>query len=132
MAFFLGLVLGYLAIQTGSLLPPMVFHFLHNTLTLLNSRLMPDMLPDWGPLRWMVGCNEDGGGLFFWPSVILGTFVAVLLLRWFQKLPCQRSPEEVLSEAIERWERSDEPIECLESASCGRTTIPPLGTDSTA
>jgi len=132
MAFFLGLVLGYLAIQTGSLLPPMVFHFFHNTLTLLNSRLMPDMLPDWRPLRWMVGCNEEGGGLFFWPSIILGTLVAVLLLRWFQKLPCQRSPEEVLSEAIERWEHSDEPLESLESASCGQTTIPPLGTDSTA
>ena len=38
-ACLLGVVLGYLAVQTGSILPGMVFHVVHNTLAVANSRI---------------------------------------------------------------------------------------------
>ena len=82
-ACLLGTILGYLAVQSGSILPGMVFHVVHNTLAVANARLAPGLLPDW-------------------PLLVVGTLGAVLLLMRFGRLSSPPSPEEALEEAIER------------------------------
>ena len=42
-AVLVGVVIGYIAVQTGSILPCMVFHVVHNSLMLSLSRLTPEM-----------------------------------------------------------------------------------------
>ena len=40
-ASIVGIVLGYLAVRTGSLAPCVAYHFVHNSLSLLLGRLTP-------------------------------------------------------------------------------------------
>ena len=101
-ACLLGMVLGYLAVQSGSILPGMVFHVVHNTLAVANSRITPEMIPEFPLLRKLVTPADGGGCTFEWPLVVVGSLAAVLLLMWFGRLNSPQSPEEELEEAIER------------------------------
>lgn len=95
-ASLVGVVLGYIAIQGGSILPCMVFHFCHNGLLLVNSRITADMLPEWPVLRAFVVPSEAGGCTFTWPAIIAGAMAGYLLLSWFSRLSDQRLTEEPL------------------------------------
>ena len=61
MACLLGVVLGYLAVQSGSILPCMVFHLAHNSLALLNGRLTPAMLENVSGLGSLIVPGKNGG-----------------------------------------------------------------------
>ena len=98
-ASLVGVVLGYVAVQSGSIVPCMVFHLCHNALVIVNSRIV---LPDSAVLRGFVTPVKDGGCLFTWPAIVTGVMAAFLLLRWFARLPCGKSPEESLEETIDR------------------------------
>jgi sodium transport system permease protein len=98
-ASLVGLVLGYIAVQSGSILPCMVFHVSHNALVILNSRIV---LPDSTVLRAFVTPIQGGGCQFTWPAIVTGAMAAFLLLRWFGRLPWAKSPEESLEETIDR------------------------------
>ena len=116
-ACLLGVVLGFLAAQCGSILPGMVFHCVHNGLALANSRVTLAMIPDWPWIRKLILPVEGGGCNFEWPLVLIGLLTTVLLLRWFGRLPGSKSSEEILTEAIERGEHQpasapvDAPVE---------------------
>ena len=43
-AGLLGLVLGYLAVQSESLFPGVIFHFLHNSLMVLTDKVTPELI----------------------------------------------------------------------------------------
>jgi sodium transport system permease protein len=101
-ACLLGTILGFLAVQSGSILPGVVFHVVHNALAVANSRIAPEMLPAAPWLRKLVVPADGGGCSFEWPVVVVGTLTAVLLLLWFGRLNCPKSPEEQLVEAIGR------------------------------
>ena len=109
-ACLLGTVLGYLAVQSGSILPCMVFHVVHNAMAVANSRIAPDMIPDAPLLRRFVTPGDGGGCLFEWPLVIVGSLGAVLVLAWFGRLQCPKSREEELEESIERGQQKDTPL----------------------
>ena len=109
-ACLLGVVLGWLAVQSGSILPSIMFHVVHNTLVLANSRLTPEMIPDSPLLRKLVTPLDGGGCLFEWPLVVVGSCGAALLLIWFGCLHCPKSPEEELKEAIKRGQREPLPL----------------------
>jgi hypothetical protein len=79
----------------------MVFHCCHNALAVVNSRIAPEAFSDWPLLRAIATPGEEGGCLFTWRAIAAGTMAAFLLLAWFSRLPCKRSPEESLEEAIE-------------------------------
>jgi sodium transport system permease protein len=100
-ASLVGVVLGYVAVQSGSILPCMVFHLCHNALAIINSRIAPNMLPDWRLLRAFVTPAEPGGCLFPWPTIVAGAMAAFLLLAWFSRLSSGKSPEESLAETIQ-------------------------------
>jgi sodium transport system permease protein len=88
-----GVILGYLAVQTGSLLPCILFHLTHNGLTVLVSRLAPSDLAGQPWLRGMVRSLGDGDFIYTTPIVALGGVTSLALLMWFRSLPHGASPE---------------------------------------
>lgn len=98
-----GLVIGFLAVQTGSLVPCMVFHAIYNSLTLLSARaieylgkaLTPDSV-------WASFLKTDGQGMFL-PWVTGVAFVgAVAILWWLHRLPYRRTDEEQFRESLDK------------------------------
>ena len=62
-ACLLGLVLGYLAVKSGSLLPGVVFHFLHNAMTVLSAKVTPELIDRVPGLGFLVQPGGEGAGL---------------------------------------------------------------------
>ncbi|MGA2064646.1 MAG: ABC transporter permease subunit/CPBP intramembrane protease [Thermoguttaceae bacterium] len=100
LACLLGIVLGYVAVQTGSILPGMLLHCLYNTLAVTTSWITVDTLASWPPLGAVLRQGEDGAVGCPWPVLLLGGLASAALLAWFSRLPCLRSPEEELQAAI--------------------------------
>ena len=109
LACLLGIVLGLLAVQTGSLLPGVLFHLVHNSLVLVLSRSAPLWLDRWPILRKCVSVDPDGGVSYSWPVIVAGSLVAAVLLAWFLRLSSPKSPEEELEDAIHRGSQNPEP-----------------------
>ncbi len=99
-ASLLGVVLGFLAIQSGSILPCMTFHVVHNSLAVVNSRLTLDMIPDVPLLRMLIVPGEGGGCDFTWPLVLAGIAGATVLLAWFAHLTVTQSPRKAVEEPV--------------------------------
>jgi sodium transport system permease protein len=104
-ASLLGVLLGFLALQSGSILPGMAFHFVHNTLAVLNGRITPESIPDSPLLRRFVTPLESGGCVFQWPLIVAGLLAAILIVCWFARLNRRESPEEELEASIQRGAR---------------------------
>jgi sodium transport system permease protein len=100
-ACLVGVVIGYVAVQTGSILPCILFHMLHNTLLLASSRLSPEVLADWPLLQKVVTVNPEVGCAFHWPVVAASGVATLLLLGFLGRLPYHKSPEEELQRAID-------------------------------
>jgi sodium transport system permease protein len=112
LAFIMGLVIGYLAVQTGSLLPGVLFHMTHNALGLLSGQLKPELLERARALAWLVrdSAVRDAAGegpIYRWPVIAIGAGMAFVILLWFRQLPHARTREEALQEAIDH---SDSPV----------------------
>ncbi|HJT30551.1 MAG TPA: ABC transporter permease subunit/CPBP intramembrane protease [Pirellulales bacterium] len=101
-ACIMGLVIGYLAVQTGSLLPAIVYHLTTNSLPLLVGQWIEQ--PAFRPAAWswLLVRQEEVPYLFTWPATALGGLVAAGLLYWFHRLPYARTAEETLQAALER------------------------------
>jgi sodium transport system permease protein len=106
-----GVLIGYLAVQSGSILPGMVFHMIHNALLLTMARVSdhvtPKLLDRWEGLEYLVWTSE-GGMLFRWPVVVASALAALALLRWFHRLPYPKSPEEQDREALRQAARTED------------------------
>jgi sodium transport system permease protein len=97
-----GLVIGLIAVQTGSLIPCMIFHAIFNSLTLLTARLAVgiDQAVEKYPFLQNI-VRTDNQGLFQpWVMVtcLAGTAVAIW---WLHRLPYRRTDEERLQEALD-------------------------------
>ncbi len=88
-AFFLGIMLGYLAVQTGSVWTPMVYHCVHNSLLYLSKRT--------GVLEQIL--TDD---LYAGLALCIGTLLAVVIVFRFTELKYGRTKEEALQEAMRR------------------------------
>ena len=93
-AFVLGLVLGYIAVQTGSIWPCIVFHFVSNATQYLLSCEKYFMAKHVGaitsnPSQWI-------------PIVVVSAIVCSLLIYYLHRLPYRRTREEDLVDAIQR------------------------------
>ena len=100
-ACLVGLVIGLLAVQTGSILPCMVYHVVHNTLAFLPSQISDKTLEAHPSLTWLFPEAGKQDMLHYWPVVFAGLVVSGLLIAWLYRLPWRRSPEETLQEAID-------------------------------
>ena len=109
-ACLLGVVIGYLAVQTGSILPCMIFHVVHNVLPLATTRISAGMLDRWPVLKMLISRTEEGGCVYHWSVVAAASFLAVLLFVWLSRLPSARSAEEELLAAMGRRPSDDEPL----------------------
>jgi sodium transport system permease protein len=106
MAALMGLVIGYVAVQTGSLVPCILFHMTHNGLMLLASKieLSPNLVERYPQLGWLVEITAEGGKtshVYAWPAIIVGAMIAAYLLTWLHRLPYQKTAEEKLQEALQ-------------------------------
>ncbi|MBX9790648.1 MAG: ABC transporter permease subunit [Pirellulales bacterium] len=97
----LGVLIGYLAVQTGSLWPGMVFHVTHNSLALLASRVTAADYERIAPLRWIANLAGERGLSYHWTAAALAAWATVSLLYWLHRQPYRMSPEESLQEAID-------------------------------
>ncbi|MGA2797421.1 MAG: ABC transporter permease subunit/CPBP intramembrane protease [Thermoguttaceae bacterium] len=100
LACLLGVVLGFLAVQSGSILPCIVFHLTHNSLALLNSRLTPAMFENISGMGSLIVPGKNGGCTYTWSVVIFGALAGLSIMVWFGLLPYRKTPEEALQQAI--------------------------------
>ena len=98
MAFLTGIVIGYIAVQTGSLWPCVIYHFTNNGTVLVVSSIDEAMLEKWPMLQWMF-VNTGDGYEFAWWVTIVGASIGAAILWWFSRLPSQESAEEKLQKA---------------------------------
>ncbi len=106
-AIIFGMVLGYLAVKTRSLIPCIVFHALHNALGICSSHWMSQYAA--GNLRLdgifqSVHDTATGTELYYYGTpILLAAFAASgLVLHWFRGLPSLPSEEERLQTAIDQ------------------------------
>ncbi len=109
-ACLLGIVLGYLAVRSGSLLPGVVFHFLHNAMMVLSAKITPELIDRVPGLGFLVQPGA-GGPAYQWPVYLFGGVASLALLGWFTWFPEARSPEDVLQEVFEQ--SADEPLSAV-------------------
>jgi sodium transport system permease protein len=100
-ASILGVVIGYVAVQTGSLVPCMLFHATYNGLGFASAFLpsLTGTAPGWSVLYHS---NEPGQILYNWPVVAICMAGAAVLFVWLHRLPYQATREEQISDARAR------------------------------
>jgi sodium transport system permease protein len=102
-AGILGIVVGYLAVQTGSLIPTMLFHFTHNATSMVMSRLNTTIVGEYQPLGWLfTALGKEGGVIYHWHVAVIGATLAAGLLYWLRKQPYEQYDEEILQEALDK------------------------------
>jgi len=84
-ACLLGVLLGWLAFQTRSILPGMVFHLVHNSLGVLAARVPPSLDAERPIVAYLFHPSDRGGMAFPWPVVLAGCLAAVLLVIWLTR-----------------------------------------------
>jgi sodium transport system permease protein len=97
-----GLVIGYLAVQTGNLVPCIVFHAIHNTLAVSVDRwgaMAKNADPDGFAARLLSGAKP----LIYQPAAAAACgLCAAGIMWWLHSLSYRRTPEEQLEEARQR------------------------------
>ncbi len=106
-AIVFGMVLGYLAVKTRSLIPCIVFHAVHNALGLCSSQWMSQYAAGDLTLDGIFQTVHDtatGTDLYHYSSpILLAAFAAsAVVLHWFRDLPSLPSDEERLQTAIDQ------------------------------
>ena len=98
----LGLVIGYVAVQTTSLIPAILFHASYNGIMLalaLAPQYVNQLAQRWPNLASVAIQQQEGGVTYRLPVVILSALASAAILAWFHRLPYQATKEEKLSDA---------------------------------
>jgi sodium transport system permease protein len=89
-AMIFGVLLGYLAVRSGSLLCTVLFHFIHNTLMFGLSKFGKEaMTQEWA--KWFVDTSAGEEFTYRPTTVILAAIGALAALWWFRKATSQSS-----------------------------------------
>jgi sodium transport system permease protein len=88
-ACLVGIVIGYLAVQSNSIFPAMLFHAVNNSLAVARWPVLHELL-----------ARDAGHPLRFWIVTAIATLSAALVLYGFHRLSWQRSEEEERRETI--------------------------------
>jgi sodium transport system permease protein len=97
----LGAVIGYVAVQSGSLLPCILFHVAYNSLMFTTLRL-PELADRFPQLATLFHQPTPDQIVYNWPVVVACSLSALVPLAWFHRLPYQATKEERLTEARAR------------------------------
>jgi sodium transport system permease protein len=100
-AVAVGFVIGYIAVQTGSLVPCILFHLTYNAMVFLTLKLpeLAERLPEWAVPFYQLAPGEI---IYRWPVVAICGMAALAPLLWLHRLPYQATKEEELSDARAR------------------------------
>jgi sodium transport system permease protein len=105
-----GVIIGYIAVKTGSLWPAVIYHLCHNGLSVLHTRLTPEVVQSQPILRQIFAdVLADGQLRYALPASLAMGVIGVVLLLWLKSLPYDRSAEERLQEALDH--QLDQPHE---------------------
>ncbi len=96
----IGIVIGYVAVQTRSLLPCIILHCVYNSMSIVLALVIPTMIADSIELQWLF-VNTDDGWVYRAPVVVAAALLSFLVLMWFRRLPFQATQEETLHEALD-------------------------------
>lgn len=98
--FFVGMVIGFLAVRTRSLFATITFHAVYNSAALLlslNFREIMERNPGLGKVL-----AETPYGVEYQPTIaVLGAVLAGVLLLWFNQLPAPLLRDEILRKALD-------------------------------
>lgn len=100
-AAIVGMVIGCLAVQAGSLLPAIVFHAMHNALAVLSTHLNEEFLARYPGFGRLGELQPDGGFVYDWTFIAICAWGTVAILYWMTRQPYKRTAEEALQEAID-------------------------------
>ena len=99
-ACIVGVLIGYIAVQTGSVIPCIFFHLTHNSLAMLNTRIDSAVLERF-PILSFIYEPIEGGVVYSVPIAIVGAVAAIFIIAWLRKLPYQPYEEEQLNKALD-------------------------------
>lgn len=99
-AAILGTILGYVAIKSGSLLPGVIFHLIHNGVLVLRPPVTAEAIARQPWMDW-VYVEVDESYLYRWPVVVAAILCVAGLLWYLKSLPYDASPEEELQDALD-------------------------------
>ena len=104
----IGVVIGYIAVKTGSLLPAALYHFSHNSLSLLMSRVTSQTLQEYPVLRFVFtpapeffASGKPEQMLYSPVATIIAALLAMGILFWLKSLPYYATAEERLQKALD-------------------------------
>ena len=101
-ACIVGVVIGYIVVQSGSLLPGILFHLTHNSLVVLSSRLDMDAVLNRPELRWIfAGSPGELGVQYSWLAIACAVVAASAVLLAYRNLPYRPYAEESLREVLD-------------------------------
>jgi sodium transport system permease protein len=86
-AAVIGLVIGFIAVKSGSLWPGVAYHAVHNGLSVCIGRLTLESIDSNGLLRLLFDSTADGQILYRWPTTVIAGALALALLWWLKLLP---------------------------------------------
>lgn len=99
-----GVVLGFIAVQTGSIWPCITFHVVHNAMGILSPRWISVLLSRGYDSGWIIQHVSVHGDPtpVYGPLVVLGGIgMAIVIFKWLNRLPIEKSTEERLHDALE-------------------------------
>jgi sodium transport system permease protein len=88
----LGIVLGYLAIQSGSILPGMLFHAVHNALGICLQQASTVAGSRWYWVQWSLRDVADEGFAYRWPLLVVSVLASGLILARLQRAARPAAP----------------------------------------
>ncbi len=102
-AFVVGLMLGYIAVKTGSIWPAIAYHCTHNTLSVVSQRISDAQYHSHLGLQLLVERNAEGTGWSYTNgATLLATLFGVAILLWYKSLPYEATQEEAMEAVRDR------------------------------
>ena len=98
-ATIVGIVIGYIAVKTNSLLPAMAYHLVHNSLGVLVGRVDAEVIAQWPILDAFFLLSADGIE-YRWNAMVIAGLCGALILLWIKRLPYHPCAEERLQTAL--------------------------------
>ncbi|MHB8866214.1 MAG: CPBP family glutamic-type intramembrane protease, partial [Pirellulaceae bacterium] len=99
-ATFVGLIIGYIVVQTGSLWPGIAFHLVYNSLALASLAERSSRFEEGGQWWQWFGEMQRETLSYHWPVIVIGAVLSAAILAWFHRLPHASTPEEELRDAL--------------------------------
>ncbi|MFC1757322.1 ABC transporter permease subunit/CPBP intramembrane protease [Planctomycetota bacterium] len=103
-ATILGLLLGYIAVHSRSVIPCILFHMIHNGLQISSMKILnTDFVAGHSQMNpFVVPSIVEGAYVYSWPVVAFSILVSALVLYWFRRQQYQPTAEERLQAALDK------------------------------